>query len=462
MSFGLKIIAGKGAGRVFRFSQSSVRVGRLPDNDLVLYDMGVSRHHCEVVRDGDVFTLRDTGSANGTLLNDVISTEAQLKSGDRIGIGPVTFLFETGGMPEVASQGHGREHVEAFSMDGEVDRDALEDGKTRARRLTNPSRAVLLPVEASNVSSVSGATADRQRTETGSFVAASKSRWRSFWALPTSTRISLLVGVVVVLGGSMVSIYMIRNRPRADRSAEIFAADKANAALSFGSGKVDIFTPDRVNFQFDFKGGRVVVYYAAGGIDTPNELQILLNGKSVIYADVTPGRWTTGLKLVLPRHLLKRGMNILTFDNTYTPVRDERWGVAQVRIEEEPLPPPDEEKAKELFALGKVAYDARSVAPPNLARAIEYFVEARGYLEAMDQPPALLSTILQAEESARQELQNVYDSYIFTVEKAQRFNDIQGAIETLRELLRYFPDPEDQRHVKAKNRLTEMLSVSKP
>ena len=266
---------------------------------------------------------------------------------------------------------------------------------------------------------------------------------------------SLLVGVAVLVGGGVASIYMIKNRPRTDRSAEIFAADKANAALSFGSGKVDVFTPDRVNFQFDFKGGRVVVHYAAGGIDTPTELQVLLNGKSVAYADPTPGRWTTGLRLTLPRHMLKRGMNILTFDNTQTPAHDLRWGVAQVRIDEEPLPPPDENKAKELFELGKVAYDARSVAPPNLARAIEYFVEARSYLEAMDPPPPLLAAIQQAEEAARAELQNIYDSYIFTVEKAQRFNDLQGATETLRELLRYFPDPEDQRHVKAKNRLTD-------
>ena len=140
MGFGLKIIAGKGAGRVFRFSQSSVRVGRLPDNDLVLYDMGVSRYHCEIVRDGEIYTLRDTGSANGTLLNDVISTEAHLASGDRVGVGPVTFLFETDGLTAEAAERRGRGPVEAFSIDGEVSLADLEDGKTRARRPTEPKR----------------------------------------------------------------------------------------------------------------------------------------------------------------------------------------------------------------------------------------------------------------------------------------------------------------------------------
>ena len=80
----------------------------------------------------------------------------------------------------------------------------------------------------------------------------------------------------------------------------------------------------------------------------------------------------------------------------------------------------------------------------------------------MESPPPLIAAIAKAEAQAREELQNVFESYIFTVEKAMRFNDVQGAIETLRELLRYFPDPEDQRHVKAKNRLNEILSTTKP
>jgi hypothetical protein len=462
MGFGLKIISGKGAGRVFRFSQASVRVGRQPDNDLVLYDMGVSRHHCEFGHDGDFYTLRDTGSANGTLVNDVISTEAQLKNGDRIGIGPVCFVFERDDRPAAQSEGRGGEHIEAFSMDEELDADASGDGETRARRPTEPKRG-MSPAELElQDTPAEGARAHEHRTDTGSFVAHPGKGRRAFRRLPTSTRIAAAIGVAVVLGGGFASLYIVKNRPRADRSAEIFASDKANAALSFGSGKVDVNTPDRVNFQFDFKGGRVTVHFAAGGIDSPNELAVLLNGKQMTYVDVTPARWTVGLKIVLTRKLLKRGMNILTFDNTLTPAKDERWGVAQVRIEEEPLPPPDEKKAGELFELGRVAYDARSVAPPNLSRAIDYFEEARSYVEATDPPPPLYASILLAEESARLELQNVFDSYIFTVEKALRFNDTQGATETLRELLRYFPDAEDQRHVKAKNRLNEILSTPKP
>src|SRR5437762_6332115 len=93
MAFRLRISEGKGVGKEFYFTRDAVKVGRLPDNDLVLYDTGVSRYHCEVVRDGARFTLRDTGSANGTLLNDQLATEAQLKNNDRIGVGPITFTF---------------------------------------------------------------------------------------------------------------------------------------------------------------------------------------------------------------------------------------------------------------------------------------------------------------------------------------------------------------------------------
>ncbi|MBI5510971.1 MAG: FHA domain-containing protein [Deltaproteobacteria bacterium] len=450
MGFALKIIAGKGAGRVFKFSQKAVKVGRLPDNDLVLYDMGVSRYHCEIVQDGATFTLRDTGSANGTLLNDVVTTEAQLQPGDRIGIGPVTFALEREAVAVAADDSGSHQPVEAFPRDSDFGGDDSVDDKTRSRR----------KLPAKDIALLFGKPApDPHRTATGSYVAHSRKLWQR---LPASTRRATVVALVLVLVGAAVSLQMIKNRPRQDRSAEIFAADKANAALSFGAGKVDVFTPDRVNFQIDFKGGRVLLHFAAGGVESPTELEMLLNGKPIGFVEMTPERWTTGMKVTLPRALLKRGTNILTFDNTATPRRDERWGVAQVHIEETPLPPPDEAKAKELFELGRASYEARSVAPINLTRAIQYFDDAERYLEGMPQPPSLYVTIRDAEANARQELQNVFDSYIFTVEKALRFSDTEGAVETLRELLRYFSDPEDPRYVKAKSRLNEILGGKQP
>ncbi len=447
MGIRLTIVEGKSAGKEFFFSQARVRIGRAPDSDLVLYDMGVSRLHVELLADAQGCTLRDTGSANGTMLNGVLATEARVQSGDRVQIGPVVFRIELGASPGAARPAD--THGEVFRPQDDQQRRALEEGKTTAFRPVLPPPPVKPPPAESALT--------RGRTMTGSFVAYSRRRWLNFRQLPPSTRIAVVVASLVVLGAIAVSAAMLLRRPVRDRSAEIFSADRTNAALSFGAGKVDITTADRVNFRFDYQGGRATVFYTAGGIDSANELEILLNNKHVGYVEPSPSGWTAGLRLTLPRNLLRPGVNILTFDNTMTPATSERWGIAQVRVQQEPLPAPNQEKAQELFELGKASLEARSVSPPNLYRAAEYFEEAALYLEAMDAPPALLQEIHAQGELARVELQKVFDAYLFASEKALRFGDRAQAIEALRDLLRFFPNADDPRHKKARDRLTDLV-----
>jgi transcriptional regulator with GAF, ATPase, and Fis domain len=65
------------------------RIGKAPDNDLVLTDPTVSRNHCEILRDGRGFLLRDCNSTNGTLLDGREIKEAYLKPGEIITCGDV-------------------------------------------------------------------------------------------------------------------------------------------------------------------------------------------------------------------------------------------------------------------------------------------------------------------------------------------------------------------------------------
>lgn len=74
--------------------RSPTRVGRLPDNDIVVNDKRVSRHHAEVAQRGDRWILRDVGSTNGIAVNGKKVKEAILKPGDTISIGGVEGLWE--------------------------------------------------------------------------------------------------------------------------------------------------------------------------------------------------------------------------------------------------------------------------------------------------------------------------------------------------------------------------------
>jgi hypothetical protein len=70
-----------------------VRIGRQSDNDLVVVDPGVSRHHAEVINSGGSCTLHDLGSTNGTYVNGSVVHEHALRDGDQISLGSTVVEF---------------------------------------------------------------------------------------------------------------------------------------------------------------------------------------------------------------------------------------------------------------------------------------------------------------------------------------------------------------------------------
>jgi hypothetical protein len=64
-------------------------VGRGLDNDIVLDDASVSRHHAELTREGGRLEVRDLGSRNGTWLNAARVDVADVGAGDEIAFGAV-------------------------------------------------------------------------------------------------------------------------------------------------------------------------------------------------------------------------------------------------------------------------------------------------------------------------------------------------------------------------------------
>lgn len=74
---------------------AATRIGRVPDNDIVLDDDTVSRYHAVVVDTGNSFVITDLRSANGVDVADRrIRVSATLADGDRICICGHEFVFE--------------------------------------------------------------------------------------------------------------------------------------------------------------------------------------------------------------------------------------------------------------------------------------------------------------------------------------------------------------------------------
>lgn len=90
----LRIASGDLMGRVFEIAEDRFSIGRAAGNTVVLDDQAASGKHCEVVRQGRKFSLRDLGSTNGTTLNGVLVRESRLRAKDIIGIGSAELILE--------------------------------------------------------------------------------------------------------------------------------------------------------------------------------------------------------------------------------------------------------------------------------------------------------------------------------------------------------------------------------
>ena len=87
------IETGPDTGQSFKAGTTPLRIGRSPDNDLILRDPATSGHHARLEQRGSQFFIIDLGSTNGTLVNGEPVIEKQLSDNDMIAIGQNTLRF---------------------------------------------------------------------------------------------------------------------------------------------------------------------------------------------------------------------------------------------------------------------------------------------------------------------------------------------------------------------------------
>jgi hypothetical protein len=110
----LVVLAGPDAGQEFlvpeppHMMSEPYSIGRDPDNDAVLHDREVSRHHAEIRQMAGGYAITDLNSTNGTFVNDARVHESQpLHPGDKVRLGTTVLSCEEGAAeavpaPEIA------------------------------------------------------------------------------------------------------------------------------------------------------------------------------------------------------------------------------------------------------------------------------------------------------------------------------------------------------------------------
>jgi len=92
----LNDVAGAVLKQPYVLQEAVTRIGREPDNDLVIAETTVSAAHARIEYDGDCFVILDVGSSNGTCLNGdrlPVNEPRRLSGGDRITFDVYEFEF---------------------------------------------------------------------------------------------------------------------------------------------------------------------------------------------------------------------------------------------------------------------------------------------------------------------------------------------------------------------------------
>ena len=81
-------------GEIFTPSKDRITIGKAKDNDFIVDERYVSKHHAAMYRDGKVWFMEDLGSTNGTFVNGKKILKKKVKAGDIAAFADICFRFE--------------------------------------------------------------------------------------------------------------------------------------------------------------------------------------------------------------------------------------------------------------------------------------------------------------------------------------------------------------------------------
>jgi diguanylate cyclase (GGDEF)-like protein len=145
------VVHGEGLGTRAMIESAPIVIGRGAEAQLRIDHGSVSRRHCQLWREGDVYRIRDLGSTNRTLVNERAIDETRLADGDLIVVGKSMLKFISRASVEARFQDALYELATHDSLTGLVNRRhffELADAEiARARLLGRPLALAILDLD---------------------------------------------------------------------------------------------------------------------------------------------------------------------------------------------------------------------------------------------------------------------------------------------------------------------------
>lgn len=138
-------------GRTFTLRSPGGIIGRMQGNVVRIPSKDVSREHCRLGVGKEMVTVEDLNSVNGTFINDKrVEGVRKLRSGDRLGVGPVTFLVAFDAADKVETD----EEIDVELLTGaELDRAVVDEPPSEGLDVfsdlepVRPKKAAVPPLE---------------------------------------------------------------------------------------------------------------------------------------------------------------------------------------------------------------------------------------------------------------------------------------------------------------------------
>ncbi len=97
----VRFLTGPLAGKTFQITKPVVSIGRETDNDIVISDPSVSRHHARLFQHNGQWHIEKLSQPNTLTINQSVAQSAPLKDRDTVGLGTgTTFLFTLLAIPQ--------------------------------------------------------------------------------------------------------------------------------------------------------------------------------------------------------------------------------------------------------------------------------------------------------------------------------------------------------------------------
>ncbi|MEI6787892.1 MAG: FHA domain-containing protein [bacterium] len=429
----LVVVTGPEALREIHVPSEGIRIGRSSRNDISIVDTAMSRFQCRFFfKPGEGLWLSDLGSANGTLINNVVVQEQQLKVNDEVLAGDTLFRVKCATETE-------------SSVSSELPEASVDLGLKKGAGLAESS--------------------------------GSPGMRRKLLGL-----VALLVVLIVMIftpWNKLAGVMSLGKKPPVEAPREVFPG------LELALERVEGSASNIFRYALEIKGESLMVQ-----VDDLDSNRHVRREKKVAsellrdlarsletggffelreeYAGLAPGiheasdlSVTIGVKT--RRVKVVNHLEPEVFASVRAIIEEfgkNELGLAALAIDPATLLV----KAREALLQGKKMWDEREVRDGNLFKAIRSYTECEWYLETIEPKPAFYGEAVSAKADCQREMQRRYEDLLFLAERSVKLRDWKEADRQLKIMRDMIPDPSDERYRNVDKKMVDVgrhLSVEK-